>query len=141
MAVTGMELTQRRQIGGEDRRAGVAGTAFAVLACIGLALAPALPAQTANPSSANNPFYGSVTAQPVTDEILKLSLDDAVRRGLENNLGVKEAENQERYVHGEKNEALQEFLPTIKLVGDTGIYQHNLAALGFSPSVFKKIGS
>ena len=79
-----------------------------------------------------------MTAQPVTDETLKLSLDDAVRRGLKNNLGLKEAENGEKIVHGEKNEALQEFLPTITLTGDTGVYQHNLAALGFGPGVFKK---
>ena len=67
----------------------------------------------ANPSSAANPFYGSVTAHPATDETLQLSLDDAVRRGLENNLGLKEAESGEKLVKGEKNEALQEFLPTI----------------------------
>jgi hypothetical protein len=40
-----------------------------------------------NPTSAANPFYGSVTAQPVTSEPLKLSLDDAIQRGLKNNLG------------------------------------------------------
>jgi len=33
----------------------------------------------------NQSFYGSVTAQPVTSEPLKLSLDDAVQRGLKNN--------------------------------------------------------
>lgn len=86
-----------------------------------------------NPSSAANPFYGSVTAQPVTDAPLKLSLDDAVQRGLKNNLGLKEAENGEKALHGEKNEALQEFLPTIWLTGDTGYYMHDLAALGFGP--------
>jgi outer membrane protein TolC len=91
-----------------------------------------------NPSSAANPFYGSVTAQPVTDETLKLSLDDAVRRGLENNLGLKESENSELALHGERNQALQEFLPTITLTGDTGYYEHNLAALGFGPGTVKK---
>ena len=88
-----------------------------------------------NPTSAGNPFFGSVTAQPVTSEPLKLSLDDAVQRGLRNNLGLKEAENGEKALHGERNEALQEFLPTIRLTGDTGYYMHNLAALGFGPKV------
>jgi outer membrane protein TolC len=105
-----------------------------------LAAVPALTfAQAPNPSSAYNPFYGSVTAHPVTDDILKLSLDDAVRRGFENNLGLREAEAGEKAYHAEKNQALQEFLPTINLVGDTGEYQHNLAALGFSPSLITKI--
>ncbi len=66
---------------------------------------------------------------------MQLSLDDAVRRGLENNLGLKQVENQEKSIHGQKLEALQEFLPTITLSGDTGFYQHNLAAQGFGPGV------
>jgi hypothetical protein len=77
-------------------------------------------AQGSNPSSAANPYFGSVTAQPVTDETLKLSLDDAVRRGFENNLGLKEAENSEKALHGEKNQALQEFLHTITVKAETG---------------------
>jgi outer membrane protein TolC len=100
-----------------------------------------MDAQSANPSSASNPFYGSVTRQPATDDVLKLSLDDAVRRGLKNNLGLKEAEAQERYVHGQESEALQEFLPTITLESDTGVYQHNLAALGFKASLLGEFKS
>lgn len=111
---------------------------FALLAIAG-AGAPVY-AQTANPSSAANPFFGSVTAYRATDETLKLSLDEAVRRGLENNLGLKEAENSEKSIHGQKNEALQEFLPSISLSGGTGVFQHNLAALGFGPSVFGMFG-
>ena len=106
---------------------------LAVLAIAGTHVA--LWAQAGNRSSASNPYFGSVTAQPANDETLKLSLDDAVRRGLENNLGLKEAESGEKQFQGEKNEALQEFLPTIGVRGSTGVYQHNLAALGFKRSV------
>ena len=94
-----------------------------------------------NPTSAANPFYGSVTAQPVSAEPLKLSLDDAIRRGLSNNLGLKEAEAGEKALHGEKNQALQEFLPTIWLTGDTGYYMHNLVALGFGPKTIGMFSS
>jgi outer membrane protein TolC len=97
--------------------------------------------QAANPSSAANPFYGSVTLHPATDETLQLSLDDAVRRGLENNLGLKEAESGETLVKGEKNQALQEFLPTITASGGTGVFQHNLAAQGFGPGVIDQFKS
>ena len=90
-----------------------------------------------NPSSAANPYFGSVT-HPRTDETIKLSLDDAVSRGLKNNLGLKEAENGETTVKGEKNEALQEFLPTIGLSGGIGYFEHDLAALGFSQSTLKE---
>ena len=112
------------------------GAALAVIVlCSGAGAS--IHAQAPNPTSAANPFFGSVTAHPVSDETLKLSLDEAVRRGLENNLGLKEAENGEKALHGEKNVALQEFLPTIALVGDTGAHQQNLAALGFGPGVIK----
>jgi outer membrane protein TolC len=97
-----------------------------------------LHAQTGNPSSMSNPFYGSVTLKPANDEVLHLSLDDAIRRGLENNLGLKEAENNEKYVHGEEQEAVQEFLPTITLQADTGVHQYNLAAFGFGPGVISQ---
>jgi outer membrane protein TolC len=100
-----------------------------------LILAGALAAHAQNPTSAQNPFYGSVTAQPLTDQTLKLSLDDAIRRGLENNLGLREAQAQEKSIKGQRDQALQEFLPTITLTGDTGFYQHDLVALGFSPTL------
>jgi outer membrane protein TolC len=110
----------------------------ALFAILTLAPAPAfLRAQGQNPSSVVNPFYGSVTAHPATDDVLKLSLDDAVRRGLDNNLGLREVEAGEKVYQGEQDQALQEFLPTIMLVGDAGVYQHNLAALGFNSSVIK----
>jgi len=116
-------------------------TAPALTLLILLGIAAGASAQGQNPTSAANPFYGSVTAQPVTGEPLKLSLDDAIQRGLKNNLGLREAENGEKVLHGEKNEALQEFLPNIRLTGDTGYYMHDLAALGFGPGTIAKFAS
>jgi outer membrane protein TolC len=98
-------------------------------------------AQTENPSSATNPYFGSVTAHPATEDVLQLSLDDAVHRGLENNLGLIEAESGEKIVKGQKNEAVQAFLPTITVSGGTGIFQHDLAAQGFGPGVIKQFAS
>jgi outer membrane protein TolC len=100
-----------------------------------------LHAQASNPSSAANPFFGSITVHASGDETLKLSLDEAIGMGLKNNLGLKEAENAEIAVQGEKNQALQEFLPTITLTGDTGVHQYNLAAQGFGPGVISEFGA
>jgi outer membrane protein TolC len=111
----------------------------AAILCV-VAGAASLPAQSSNPTSAANPYYGSVTLTPATDQPIQLSLDDAISRGLQNNLGLKQAVDNERSLHGEQNQALQEFLPTITLTGDTGFYQHNLAALGFGPGLLSKIG-
>ena len=112
--------------------------ALAILAALALACAPALCAQTPNPTSAANPFFGSVTARPVSDEALKLSLDEAITLGLKNNLGLKEAENSEKSLQGQKNEALQYFLPTVTLTGDLGVHQQNLVAMGFGAGVIKE---
>ncbi len=95
----------------------------------------------ANPTSAANPFFGSVTTHPASDEVLRLSLDEAVRMGFANNLGLKEVENEEKSILGEKNEALQEFLPTITLSGGTGVFEFNLAAEGFRPGVIGEFSS
>ena len=107
-----------------------------VSVALAAACTPTVRAQ--NLSSANSPFYGSVTTQPASDQTLRLSLDDAVRRGLENNLGLREAVSQEESIRGERDEALQEFLPDIEFTADTGFYQHNLVALGFSPSLLNE---
>jgi outer membrane protein TolC len=108
---------------------------FVAAACGWTTALPGGAAQAQNPSSAADPYWGSVTVQPVTEDTLKLSLDDAVHRGLQNNLGLREAEENELALKGEKNQALQEFLPTIKFSADTGYYQHDLVALGFSPDI------
>ncbi len=107
----------------------------------GLALAgasAALHAQAQNPSSAANAFFGSVTVRPATDETLKLSLDEAIALGLKNNLGLKEVEYGEKTLQGQKNEALQNFLPTVELTGDLGVHQQSLVAMGFGPSTIKE---
>ena len=113
----------------------------ALLAFLALAATAAkICAQAPNPTSASNAFFGSVTMRPATDEVLKLSLDDAVTLGLKNNLGLKEAEDSEKSRQGQKNEALQNFLPIITLTGDTGFHQHDLVEMGFGPGVLKKFG-
>lgn len=130
-----MEVKSRQNF--VPRRAG----AWLLCAALALAGATAQVCAQQNPSSASNAFYGSVTVSKATDSPLQLSLDEAIKRGLENNLGLKEAENGEKIVQGEKNEALQLFLPTLTLSGSTGVFQHNLAAQGFGPGTIAKFGS
>jgi len=119
------------------RAVGLAFFALPAVVVLGSFAGAAASAQAPNPTSAANPFFGSVTAHPVSDETLKLSLDDAIGLGLKNNLGLKQAENSEKSLQGQKNEALQEFLPTVTVGGDLGVHQQNLAALGFGPGVIK----
>jgi outer membrane protein TolC len=108
-----------------------------LLVLAGISAARAM-AQAPNPSSAANPYWGSVTAEPLSDTPLKLSLDDAVRRGLATNLGLKEAENSEKALYGERHQVSHSFCPTLTLGGDTGYHMYNLAALGFGPSTVRE---
>ncbi len=114
---------------------------LALFTALALAVIAPARAQGTNPSSASNPFYGSITVAPANDETLRLSLDEAISMGLKNNLGLKRAESGEKLLRGEKNEALQEFLPSLIVQGQTGVYQHNLAALGFGPGVIGQFSS
>ncbi len=96
---------------------------------------------TPNRSSMQNPYYGSVTLEPATDAVLRLSLDDAIHRGFKTNLGLRESQESEQQLHGQKINALQLFLPNVTLTGVSGYHEYNLAALGFGPSFVKKLGA
>lgn len=99
----------------------------------------ALLAQTANRSSAQSAYYGSVSAGAATNQVLKLSLDDAIRMGIEHNLALVEAHAQQAQAHGQSLQSLQSLLPTITAQADTGAHQFNLASEGFSPGVLREI--
>jgi outer membrane protein TolC len=122
-------------------RAGLGSLALAIAAGLtAYAQSSDLPSSpTPNPSSLRNPYYGSITVVPATDGVMKLSLDEAVQRGLTNNLGLKQAEIQERTLKGEELEAIQYFLPSITVSGGPSVHEYNLAALGFGPGILSKL--
>ena len=97
-----------------------------------------LPAQTANQSSAQSPYYGSVTIVQPTDGVKPLTLDEAIGMGIEHNLALVEARQQEQSAKAQSLESLQPLLPTVTAQADSGAHQINLAALGFSTSVLGK---
>ena len=99
-----------------------------------------LPAQTANQSSAQSPYYGSVTIVKPTDGVKPLTLDEAITLGIERNLAMVEAREQEQSAKAQSLASLQPLLPTVTAQADSGAHQINLAALGFSTSVLGKIG-
>jgi outer membrane protein TolC len=97
-----------------------------------------LPAQTTNQSSAQSPYYGSVTIVKPTDGVKPLTLDEAIGMGIEHNLALIEAREQEQSVKAQSLESLQTLLPTVTAQADSGAHQINLAALGFSSSLVGK---
>lgn len=96
-----------------------------------------LPAQ----NSFANPYLGSVQVQPAVPEVLTLSLDDAFRMGIANNLGLIYARQAEGFDKAQRKQVLNVLLPNIDVQGSTGVHQYNLAAEGFSPAILPAFAS
>jgi len=72
---------------------------------------------------------------------LQLSLDDAIRRGEQFNLGILLQQAQTRGAAGSRLEQLQKLLPTVDAKADIGVQQVNLKAEGISlPHVSSILG-
>ena len=84
--------------------------------------------------SAADPYSGSIVDGHATDEVLQLSLDDAIARGIKTNYALTDVRAQERAAQAQTLEALDPLLPVIKAQGSTGVYQFNLATEGFTPA-------
>jgi outer membrane protein TolC len=85
-------------------------------------------------------FAGGVGIEQATPEPLRLSLDDAIERGLKSNLQVQLAGETERAVKGEILAAIFALMPNLKVKAYTQTTEINLAAMGFKPSSFAKFG-
>ena len=114
---------------------------LAAVCTVTVCLAGVLPAQTANQSSAQSPYYGSVTLVKPTGGVKPLTLDEAIGMGIEHNLALIEARQQELSAKAQTSQDLQSLLPTITAQADSGAHQINLAALGFSSNLFAKAAS
>jgi outer membrane protein TolC len=112
--------------------------ARALMAAALLLSAGILPAQTTNQTSAQSPYYGSVTIVQPTGGVKPLTLDQAIAMAIDNNLALVEAREQEQNAKAQSLASLQPLLPTITAQADSGAHQINLAALGFSSSVLGK---
>jgi outer membrane protein TolC len=92
-----------------------------------------------NPSSAQNPYYGSVTVGTASPETLQLSLDDAIQRGIQANLAITQARIEQQQSDAQRLESLNSLLPSLTAEASTGAHQYNLATFGFNPGVLSKI--
>src|ERR1700761_8283401 len=102
--------------------------ALALVGCLGTACAFA----QSNPNnSATNAYYGSVQAVAATPDVKQLTLDDAIRLGIENNLALTEARENQQTAKAQTLQALNSLLPNIDVQGSNGLHQFNLEAEGF----------
>ncbi len=99
-----------------------------------LLLSSAAQAQSNPGNSAANPYMGSVQAVAFSAEPKALSLDDAIKLGIQNNLALTLAREQQQSAEATKLELVTVLLPNITLHGETGVHQYNLEAAGFHPA-------
>jgi outer membrane protein TolC len=98
----------------------------------------ALPTPTTAPITASAPprtgdsFQGSIPTGKATPDVLALSLDDAIARGLKYNLGVVTSDQNTRSSRAARLRALSQLLPNVTTGLSETREQVNLAAFGFS---------
>ncbi len=116
------------------RKLPVAQIAASLVAGFALAMSAAAVAQSNSSNSAVNPYAGSIQAVPATPGVRPLSLDEAIRLGIQNNLALHLAKDQQQEAQAQKLQLVNVLLPNLSLHGETGVHEFNLEAFGFHPS-------
>ena len=108
-----------------------------LLALLLLFAATSLVAQNSAPvpsislPGSQSPFTGSEPEGKATPDVLQLSFEDAIDRGLRNNLGLLLSGDQTLTARGERWKELSELLPHISGQVQEDAQTQSLAALGF----------
>ena len=102
------------------------------VACLGIATV-GLQAQS------SSPYQGSVTTGEATGQVLSLTLDDAIARGLKANLGVILSGEQTASARGARLGALQSLLPSADVTAKSAVMQSDLPAQGLRITGFPTI--
>jgi outer membrane protein TolC len=92
-------------------------------------------AQSNPNNSTTNPYSGSVQAVPVTPGIRQLPLDEAIAMGIENNLALTLARQNQKVAEAQASQTLNVLLPNVDVQGSTALHQFNLQAEGFRPGL------
>ncbi len=79
-----------------------------------------------------DPYAGSTIEGKATDEVIQLTLDDAIARGIKTNYALTRTRIQQRQTEAQQLGDLDPLLPKIEATASTGVYQFNLATFGFN---------
>jgi outer membrane protein TolC len=114
----------------------------ATMALVLLFAAASLLAQNSAPSpsislpGSQSPFTGSEPEGKATPEVLQIGFQDAIDRGLRNNLGLLLAGDQTIQARGERWKELSNLLPNLQARLQEDAQTTSLTALGFKSNVF-----
>ena len=103
---------------------------------------PALnPQSTTSQNGIDPSFHGSLVRGKATADVLPLTIDDAIQRGLQNNLGLILQTSNERQSNGARLQSLQALIPTVTGGASVTVEQIDLAAYGLKfPGINPIIG-
>ena len=104
-----------------------------VLVAATVALPGFLPAQNANP------YQGSVPTGTASGQTIQLTLDEAIQRGIRNNLGAILSSTQAEAARGQRLTQLQALLPTVDANIKVSVSQVDLPAMGMRMSGFPTV--
>ena len=91
-------------------------------------------ASTTNPSAlatqSQNPYLGSTLSGKATDEVISLSLREAVERGLRYNLGLMESNQASADARAQRLRSLSALLPSLSVKGEQAFEDLSLKEIG-----------
>jgi len=115
---------------------------FLVWILVSLVCVPGLVAQSSEPSpsislpGSQSPFTGSEPEATATPGVLQLSFQEAIDRGLRNNLGLLLSGDQTIMARGERWKELSNLLPNLQARLQENVQTESLTALGLKSNVF-----
>jgi len=104
--------------------------AIAALGGQGLAAQTAPPPQITAPQQPGAQFQGSVATGEVSAQPVDLTLDDAIERGLKNNLGIILSGTRASGARGQRLSQLQSLLPSVDFNAQVNVLESDLPAEG-----------
>lgn len=103
-------------------------------------IAPVAQTPTPTPSislpGSQSPYLGSQPEGKATSEVLQIDFQDAIERGLRNNLGLLLSGDQMLTARGERWKELSNLLPDLGARIQENVQTESLTALGFKGNVF-----
>jgi outer membrane protein TolC len=111
-------------------------TLIALFCVRGLSAQSAAPTPSTSLPGTQSPFTGSEPEGTATPEVLQLTFQEAIDRGLRNNLGLLVSGDQTILARGERWKELSNLLPNLQARLQEDVQTQSLTALGFKSNVF-----
>jgi outer membrane protein TolC len=112
------------------------GLAFVILTAASRLIAQATPAPSISLPGSQSSFNGSEPEGKASSEVLQISFQEAIERGLRNNLGLLLSGDQTIMARGEKWKELSNLLPNVSARVVENVQTQSLTALGLKSNVF-----